>query len=117
MGIFERLPYTNFHELNVNWILKKIKNMQTEIDDLKDRVSALEDQTAQAAEIQSNMRTSLNDRLISLEQTISARDIENDDLHERLLVLEQQTQEIRNNEREAIELDLNQDEVLNNGRL
>lgn len=29
MGLFEHWPYTNFHDLNLNWIIKKIKNVET----------------------------------------------------------------------------------------
>ncbi len=29
MGLFEHLPYTNFHDLNLNWIIGKIKNVET----------------------------------------------------------------------------------------
>ena len=27
MGLFEQFPYANFHELNLDWILKKIKEL------------------------------------------------------------------------------------------
>lgn len=33
MGIFENFPYTNFHELNLNWILSTIKKLDSEIDE------------------------------------------------------------------------------------
>jgi len=49
MGVFEKLPYTNFHELNLNWVLKKIKQLdnsimllETAVQDLESRVEALE---------------------------------------------------------------------------
>lgn len=28
MGVFENLPYTNFHELNLEWIVKKLKDLE-----------------------------------------------------------------------------------------
>lgn len=28
MGVFENLPYTNFHELNLEWIVKKLKELE-----------------------------------------------------------------------------------------
>lgn len=27
MGLFEHFPYTNFHELNIDWVLRKIKRI------------------------------------------------------------------------------------------
>lgn len=33
MPVFENFPYTNFHELNLDWILKKIKSLETEAID------------------------------------------------------------------------------------
>lgn len=29
MGLFEHWPYTNFHDLNLNWIISKIKHIET----------------------------------------------------------------------------------------
>lgn len=37
-------PYTDFHELNLDWVLEQITLMQQEIEELKARVQALEDQ-------------------------------------------------------------------------
>lgn len=31
MGLFENFPYANFHELNLDWILQKLKELETEI--------------------------------------------------------------------------------------
>lgn len=28
MGVFEQFPYTNFHDLNLDWILKKVKDLE-----------------------------------------------------------------------------------------
>ena len=33
MGLFENFPYTNFHELNLDWILSTIKKLDNEIDE------------------------------------------------------------------------------------
>lgn len=32
MGLFDNFPYTNFHELNLNWILKILKEIETTIE-------------------------------------------------------------------------------------
>lgn len=33
MALFENFPYTNFHELNLDWIIKKIKELDEKFDD------------------------------------------------------------------------------------
>ena len=32
MGLFDNFPYTNFHELNLDWMLKVLKDIETTID-------------------------------------------------------------------------------------
>ena len=33
MGLFDHFPYTNFHELNLDWVLKVLKEIETTIDE------------------------------------------------------------------------------------
>lgn len=33
MGFINKYPYTDFHELNLDWILSTIKNVEKEVDD------------------------------------------------------------------------------------
>ena len=33
MGFFNNFPYTNFHELNLDWILETVKRLETEMND------------------------------------------------------------------------------------
>lgn len=40
MGLFEQFPYTNFHELNLDWILNKIKEFQERLDQFHDTIVA-----------------------------------------------------------------------------
>lgn len=39
----EQFPYTNFHELNLDWIVKIILECKDRLDDLEDAVDTLED--------------------------------------------------------------------------
>ena len=32
MGLYEHFPYSNYHELNLDWLLSKVKEIQTDID-------------------------------------------------------------------------------------
>lgn len=38
MGLFEHWPYTNFHELNLNWIIKKVKELSDEVSEIHGNV-------------------------------------------------------------------------------
>ena len=35
MGIFEHFPYTNFHDLNQDWILTRVKEVLSEAESLE----------------------------------------------------------------------------------
>lgn len=37
MGLYENFPYTNVHELNLDWVINKVKTFQAEIDALNDK--------------------------------------------------------------------------------
>lgn len=39
---FENFPYTDIHELNLDWLLAVIKQMQEKIEELEERIEALE---------------------------------------------------------------------------
>lgn len=38
MGLFEHFPYTNFHELNLDWLLNKVKYLSNSVTSLADKV-------------------------------------------------------------------------------
>ena len=38
MGLFEHFPYTNFHELNLDWIIKTVKDLDEKVDSIEDRI-------------------------------------------------------------------------------
>lgn len=38
MGLFENFPYTNFHELNLDWIIKTMKALDEKVDSIEDRI-------------------------------------------------------------------------------
>ena len=41
MGAFEQFPYTNFHELNLDWIIKQIKNFQNSLDNINGQITEI----------------------------------------------------------------------------
>lgn len=40
---FEQFPYADLHDLNLDWILRKIREMEEQIAALEARVTALEE--------------------------------------------------------------------------
>lgn len=38
MGLFEHFPYTNFHELNLDWILEKMKELEVTNESLENKI-------------------------------------------------------------------------------
>lgn len=43
MGLFEQFPYTNFHELNLNWFLSKFKALLADWDAMEIKFASLQD--------------------------------------------------------------------------
>ena len=43
MGIFENLPYTNYHELNLDWIIQMMKKLDGEWEDYKQFFDSIRD--------------------------------------------------------------------------
>lgn len=41
-GVFENLPYSNFHELNLEWLLETVKRLASQYDDLDTILDDLE---------------------------------------------------------------------------
>lgn len=35
MGLFDQFPYTNFHDLNLDWMIEKIKELEARIEALE----------------------------------------------------------------------------------
>ena len=42
MGAWEHFPYTNFHELNLDWILSKVKEFINKTDDISEQLNILD---------------------------------------------------------------------------
>lgn len=38
MGLFEHFPYTNFHELNLDWIIQAVKDLDEKVNSIEDRI-------------------------------------------------------------------------------
>lgn len=75
MGLFENLPYTNLHELNLSWFLETFKELlrewdeqQQEFSDLNDAWNALHDYVENYfdnLDVQQEINTKLNEMAVS----------------------------------------------------
>ena len=76
MAIFDNFPYTNFHELNADWIIGVVKNVDQSQKDIDSKIQAETDRaTAKENEIETNLNhftqqqiqenTSINERIVS----------------------------------------------------
>lgn len=36
MALFEHFPYTNFHEMNLDWLLNRVKNIEANVENLSE---------------------------------------------------------------------------------
>lgn len=56
MAIFDNFPYTNFHELNADWIIGVVKNVDQSQKDIDSKIQAETDRaTAKENEIETNL--------------------------------------------------------------
>ena len=40
MGLWNKFPFTNFHEVNTDWIISEVKNVLKRMDTLEDKTEA-----------------------------------------------------------------------------
>lgn len=75
MGVFEHFPYTNFHELNLDWLLKMIHTLELRLDAAEARLDAAEARLdlieADIADIRAEIVT-IKSRITSLEGRMTA---------------------------------------------
>lgn len=92
MGVFEHFPYTNFHELNLDWVLRQIHTLETRMDAAEARLDAAE---ARLDTVESEIEAIqaeivlIRDRLTALEGRATA-------LEDRCTALEQRCTELEN---------------------
>ena len=67
MGLFEQFPFTNFHEMNLDWIIDEIKKLQKEISTIDTDGESLNG----AINLQSYLDANTNDVGIALNSAIS----------------------------------------------
>ncbi len=65
MGLFEHFPYTNFHELNLDWILRTLRKMDGRLDELQKFIQDLKIPEAVKAQLQEWLEDGTLDDIIN----------------------------------------------------
>jgi len=69
-GVFEQFPYTNFHDLNLDWILQKMKEAISQVDINNAKVELLSDKCDEFQEelnVVNSAITAINNELEKVE--------------------------------------------------
>lgn len=74
MGLFENFPYTNFHDLNLDWIIQALKDLDKKVDTLEDRVTEAAKQyvDGRIADFVSGPMQDMQDQIDGLENEMAA---------------------------------------------
>lgn len=51
MGLLDQFSYTNFHELNLDWILQKINEFKNQIDNIDNTITQIVQEYLQNVEL------------------------------------------------------------------
>ena len=72
MGLFENFPYTNFHELNLDWVIKTMKALDEKVDSIEDRIyNKSKEYTDEQIAILRNEFNSLEDEFIAFKADVN----------------------------------------------
>lgn len=72
MGLFEHFPYSNFHQLNIDWVLEKVKYCLAQVEAFATRLDNAEDDIADLQSAVSNLQTALEALRTNLQNQINA---------------------------------------------
>ena len=71
MAIFDNFPYTNFHELNADWIIDVVKNVDQSQKDIDSNISEMFNQTTQKALSSSIINLLMqNDTFLNMQESV-----------------------------------------------
>lgn len=72
MGLFENFPYTNFHELNLDWVIKTMKALDEKVNSIEDRIyNKSKAYTDEQVAILRNEFNSLEDEFIAFKADVN----------------------------------------------
>ena len=51
MGLFEQFPYTNFHELNLDWVIQKVQDFDAQLQNIDAQITNIVQEYLQNVEM------------------------------------------------------------------
>lgn len=77
MGLFEHFPYSNFHDLNLDWWLNAMKELEARVEALEERIEQLkqeilEEVDKKLAEFKEELLQEVQDKLDALKEELTA---------------------------------------------
>lgn len=69
MGLFEQFPYTNFHELNLDWIVNQVANQKNYVDEISNHVAEVD---KHVADVDKHV-TEVNNNVLNVDKHIDAK--------------------------------------------
>lgn len=69
MGLFDQFPYTNFHELNLDWIIETVKNQKNHVDTIDKHVTEVD---KHVTEVDKHV-TEVNNNLLNVDKHIDEK--------------------------------------------
>lgn len=70
MGLWEHFPYANFHGLNLDWVLRSIKNLQDRVEALEKRIEEIKQEIL--AEVDEKLQAFKEELLREVEEKLDA---------------------------------------------
>lgn len=101
MGLFEHFPYSNFHQLNIDWVLEKVKYCLAQVEAFATRLENAEDDIADLQSAVSNLqtalealRTNLQNQINTLGSRVTVNESDIADLKPRMTAAEQNIEDL-----------------------
>nr|DAU88252.1 MAG TPA: Pectate lyase [Caudoviricetes sp.] len=69
MGLFDQFPYTNFHELNLDWIVEQMRSQKDYVDKIDDHVAEVD---KHVTEVDKHV-TEVNNNVLNVDKHIDAK--------------------------------------------
>lgn len=75
MGLFDKFPYTNYHQLNLDWIIKKIKTVDERMDSIDASADAAEAAKTEAQTAANTASSAASEAVLAMQRIVGGSPI------------------------------------------